>query len=189
MKARIEKKLSKRLVELLPMYKNAWICEEGIDNYIIKPDDIDVPKTAKNMRRYYDGLIHVNNVYHLGGGLDYWGEANDTYTVFEGFVGRLGSIDWSGIFGWHPSNHEFSAYPLFPKKRLTGKQAIHIAKLLIAHGKAKNPNFKTPILHGVQCPKCNDTGSIKRKVRTSTGRKTIRQHCEECRMEETRSAA
>lgn len=98
---RIEKKLSQRLVEILPeWYRDAWKCEE-------------------------------TQVMCTGGGTDYWGEGMDAYTVYENFIGADGGgYEWSGIWGFYPEGHELEHYPLHDKKRLTGKRIIEIAKMI-----------------------------------------------------------
>ncbi len=66
MKARIEKKLSKRLVELYPaLYCSAWRDEE--------------PSALA-----YEQGSRVRHVLSVGGGVDYWGEGQDAYgTPFD----------------------------------------------------------------------------------------------------------
>ena len=104
MNKRINKKLSKRLSEILPNeYKDAWkMSRSDDDGYILK------------------------GTLCLGGGVDYWGEGQDHETIFECYSQQFG---WSGIFGFHPEGHPLSGYPLLDKKRFTGKRAIEIAKI------------------------------------------------------------
>jgi hypothetical protein len=90
MKARIEKKLSKRLVRLHPsLYRSAWI-------------DDDHSELA------YEQKSSVRHCPSVGGGTDYWGEGQDAYTVWA---------DWNSCWAWHglfkpfPEGHEFECYP------------------------------------------------------------------------------
>lgn len=91
MKARIEKKLSKRLVQLHPaLYRRAWI-------------DKDEPSELA-----YEQRTRVSHVLSIGGGTDYWGEGQDAHTVWA---------DWKSCWPWHgpfdsfPEGHEFECYP------------------------------------------------------------------------------
>lgn len=89
MNARIEKKLSKHLVELLPkVYKYAWK-EYGV-----------------NEQAYSEGN-RVKNCFCVGGGVDYWGEGEDAYTVWDDFksnymfIGNFPVRDINGFeFEW-----------------------------------------------------------------------------------------
>lgn len=62
---RLIKKLSKALA---PMYRDVWRCSDNEELYFF--GDIVRGTSAK-------GVLHV------GGGTDYWGEAEDAYTVLE----------------------------------------------------------------------------------------------------------
>lgn len=91
MKARIEKKLSKRLVEIAPsIFRSAWV-----DKY--EPSELA-----------YEQRTRVSHVWCVGGGTDYWGEGQDAYTVWE---------DWKSNWSRHgplesfPEGHEFGCYP------------------------------------------------------------------------------
>lgn len=82
MKARIEKKLSKRLVLLHPsLYGRAWI-------------DYDNSELA------YEQRTQVSHVPSVGGGTDWQGDGQDAYTVWS---------DWDRMWAWHGP---FEAYPL-----------------------------------------------------------------------------
>jgi len=107
MNPRIEKKLSKRLIQILPeMYRDAWKCDE-------------------------------THVMCVGGGTDYWGEGQDAYTVLEDFTGiNQGGYCWFGLWGFYPDGHRFERYPVPDKKKQTGKRIIEIAKI-IARRKAE----------------------------------------------------
>lgn len=90
MKARIEKKLSKRLVELLPsVYRKAWRDQE--------PTELA-----------YDQGSSVRHVLSVGGGVDYWGEGQDAYTVWEDWQMNW---CWHGPFETYPNGHRFEGYP------------------------------------------------------------------------------
>lgn len=68
MKARIDKKLSKRLVEITGLFKDAWIDEE--------PSELaDSQGTS------------VSHIWSVGGGVDYWGEGHrfEGYPNIDGF--------------------------------------------------------------------------------------------------------
>jgi hypothetical protein len=106
MKARIEKKLSKRLVEIAPvMFKNAWVDEE-------------VSSLA-----WYQGT-RVSHIISVGGGTDYWGEGCDAYTAWEWI--RL-NWEWIGPFEPHPEGHEFEGYPNVGGFKPTSRNLLKLA--------------------------------------------------------------
>lgn len=117
MKARIEKKLSKKLVQVAPsLFKEAWLCDSG------EPTEI----------AYEQGSC-VSGVYFLGGGLDYWGEGCDEYTVWE---------FWSDNFMWfgnrfkgYPEGHQFEGSPDIGNFKPTGKNLLNLARLIEADQK------------------------------------------------------
>lgn len=91
MKARIEKKLSKHLVQIAPsIFKGAWV-------------DKDEPSELA-----YEQGSRVSHVLSVGGGVDYWGEGEDAYTAWE-----LWQMNWSwhGDFKTYPEGHRFAHYP------------------------------------------------------------------------------
>jgi len=91
MKARIEKKLSRRLVEIAPsVLIGVWI-------------DKDEPSELAYKQR-----TRVSHVWSVGGGTDYWGEGQDAYTVW---VDWKSNWFWHGPFEAHPEGHEFEGYP------------------------------------------------------------------------------
>jgi hypothetical protein len=115
MKARIVKKLSKRIKELLPKdYEGSWINEE-----IMCEAWVD-----KNT---------INHCLMIGGELDCWGEGTDDYTILEHF--KTYHYDW-GIWGLYPEGHKWEGLPLGdPKKRrVTGKFIIEVAKIISIGG-------------------------------------------------------
>ena len=91
MKARIEKKLSKKLVTIAPqLFNGAWV-------YSGEPSEL----------AYEQGSC-VSDIWHIGGGLDYWGEGQDAYTAWQWW---LDSFMWHGSFPLYPEGHEFEGYP------------------------------------------------------------------------------
>lgn len=112
MKARIEKKLSKKIAQILPkIYERAWL-------------NSDVTEKAWEQGSRVSGLMFV------GGGVDYWGEGEDSYTVLEDFASHY---DWhSPIYIPFPIGHEFEGMPMFDSNRLTGKYLIECARRIAA---------------------------------------------------------
>lgn len=97
MKRRIEKKLSKRIAQILPdHYSHSWKCE-------------------------YTQMICV------GGEVNYWGEGQDEYSVYEEF--RM-NYPWFALWGFYPEGHRFEHYPVHDKKRATGKRLIEVANII-----------------------------------------------------------
>lgn len=91
MKARIEKKLSKRLVQIAPtMFRFAWI-------------DKDEPSVLA-----YEQGSRVSHILSVGGGVDYWGECEDAHTVWE--LWRMNWM-WHGPFESYPEGHKHEFYP------------------------------------------------------------------------------
>lgn len=91
MKARIEKKLSKRLVQIAPeIFKGAWV-------YYGEPSDLA-----------YDQGTRVSHVMHIGGEPDYWGELSDVYTCWEWWKSNW---YWHGNFKPYPSGHRHEFFP------------------------------------------------------------------------------
>ena len=90
MKARIEKKLSKRLVQLFPsIYRSAWVDDDRLE-------------------LAYEQKTSVSHCWSVGGGVDYWGECNEAYTVWSDW---RNSWPWHGPFDAFPEGHEFECYP------------------------------------------------------------------------------
>ena len=94
MKARIEKKLSKKAVEIAPnIFRGdwcAWICSDETTELAYKQGSC------------------VSNVYYIGGGVDYWGEGEDAYTVWEWVCSNWFYL---GGFPPYPEGHEFAYHP------------------------------------------------------------------------------
>lgn len=94
MKARIEKKLSKRLLALAPTaFKDSWV-------------DTEVFELA------WEQGTSVSHIPMTGGEPDYYGEATDAYTLWE-----FWSSQWCWLLAL-PSLPEDSEYPGYPD--LTG---------------------------------------------------------------------
>ena len=90
MKARIEKKLCGRLVQMAPViFKDAWVDKE------------EPSKLA-----YEQGSM-VSHILSVGGGLDYWGEGQDVYTAWE--LWRMNWM-WYGPFE-QCSDGDYGNYP------------------------------------------------------------------------------
>ncbi|MDI5830657.1 hypothetical protein [Shewanella xiamenensis] len=133
MKPRIEKKLSKKLAAILKNVrgftpKDVWIDKE----YSNEACDIHWTYnnqnglTSKQKRENWQRTgVRVNNMPSVGGGLDYWGEAYDVYSVLESAIGVLKWVMFpcdefdidTGKGGWPIVN-----------VRLTGKKVIDLAK-------------------------------------------------------------
>jgi hypothetical protein len=91
MKARIEKKLSKRLVKIAPnQFADAWI------------DDTDISELS------YEQGVRIGRIYSMGGGTDYWGEGQDAFTAWEWLKNNW---EWCGDFPVYPEGHRFEGYP------------------------------------------------------------------------------
>ena len=91
MKARIEKKLSKRLVEIAPsIFSSAWLDNE-------EPSGLAYAQGSR-----------VSNIWSVGGGVDYSGEGEDWYTAWS---------HWKSNFEWHidckvfPEGDRFAGLP------------------------------------------------------------------------------
>jgi len=110
MKARIEKKLCKKLVQLAPkIFNDAWI-------------DKDVSEKAIRQGS------SVSHVYSVGGGIDYWGEGEDEYTALE--LMKMNWM-WFGDFDVHEEGHKFEGYPDTGNFKPTSRNLLRIAS---AHG-------------------------------------------------------
>lgn len=120
MKARIEKKICKKLAQILPpeFYRDAWT-------------DSEVTEKALDQGSRVSGLLCV------GGGVDYWGEGQDEYTVLEDFKNHY---DWHPpIYNPYPDGHQFERLPMPSKKRLTGYYLIKCAKKIAKNKQQTKP--------------------------------------------------
>lgn len=90
MNPRIEKKLSKRLVQIYPsLYRSAWI-------------DDDHSELA------YEQNSNVRHCPSVGGGTDYWGDGCEAYTVWVCWKDHW---SWHGPFEEYPHDHKHARYP------------------------------------------------------------------------------
>lgn len=93
MKARIEKKLSKRLIEIAPsLFPGAWL------------DSEDLSELA------YSQGTRVSHVWHVGGEPDYWGEGSDWGPLWSAFS-RTDCWPWVGDFPVFPPGHRHAGCP------------------------------------------------------------------------------
>jgi len=143
---RIIKKLSKRIVEILPKtYKHAWV--DGEHDYWQphwKNDQSDGKLTKKQIRENRVSRSRVNHVFSVGGELDYWGEGQDYYSVYRDFAANH---DWFGVFGFRDiyldsDNSVLGGYPNRDSKRMTGNRLIQIAKAIAGNGEK---SFEMPV--------------------------------------------
>ena len=109
MKARVEKKLSKRLVELAPKtFKSAWVDFGG------EPSELA-----------YEQGSSVSGLYNVGGGVDYWGEGQDSYTTWQWW---LDNFMWVGPFKSFTEWHEFEGFPDITGFKLTTRNLLKLAE-------------------------------------------------------------
>lgn len=91
MNARIEKKLSKRLAKCCPnLFKGAWVLK------------FEVSELAEELNS------KITHCYHVGGGVDYWGEGLDAFSVWQHWLNQW---PWMGDFPYYPQGHELEHYP------------------------------------------------------------------------------
>ena len=107
MNPRIEKKLSKRLVQLYPsLYGRAWI-------------DSDHSELA------YDENSNVRHCPSVGGEYDsYSGDSNESYTVWDSW---LQMWPWHGPFEEYPHDHKFAMYPNTEGFKPTTRNLLRLA--------------------------------------------------------------
>lgn len=110
MKPRIEKKLSKRLLQLAPsIFSGAWVDREVMDSA-------------------WDCGVSVSHCYSVGGGLDYWGEGQDAYTIWAAWTGcGMRGWEWYGQFESYPEGHEFFGYPDTKRFKPTTRNLLKLA--------------------------------------------------------------
>lgn len=107
MKARIAKKLSKKLAEANPkLFNGAWI-------------DPDVMELAWGQGSRVSGCLSV------GGHVNCWGEGTDHYTVLEQM--KL-DYRWLGDFPEYPDGGELSGYPDTRGFKSNGRNLLKIAR-------------------------------------------------------------
>ncbi|WP_285409263.1 hypothetical protein [Pseudomonas sp. FR229a] len=106
MKARIEKKLSKRLVELHPsLYRKAWRDDE-------------------HSELAYEQRSSVRHCLSVGGGTDYWGDGLEAYTVWADWRNNWA---WHGSFEAYPDGHNLEGYPDTGRFRPTTRNLLKLA--------------------------------------------------------------
>lgn len=106
MKARVEKKLCKRLVQIAPTLFNChWVDEE--------PSPL----------AYQQGT-RVSHIPSIGGEADYWGEGTDYYNVWDWW--RINWM-WHGYFKTHPGGHTHEGYPDTDGFRPTTRNLLRLA--------------------------------------------------------------
>lgn len=110
MKARIEKKLSKRLATIAPsLFRDAWIDRD-------------------KMPEAWDQGVRVSHCYCIGGGVDYWGEGQDSYSLWEAWTGHsYWAWPWHGDFPSYPEDHELHGYPDTGQFRPTTRNLLKLA--------------------------------------------------------------
>lgn len=106
MKARIEKKLSKRLVQIAPTLFKGWWVEDERAGLAWKQGSC------------------VSHVPMVGGEVDYWGEGQDAYTVWADW---LYNYYWSDRFSSYPVGHKFEGYPDTTGFKPTTKNLLRLA--------------------------------------------------------------
>ena len=107
MKARIEKKLSKKLVQLAPsVFKGAWVDSS-------EPSDLA-----------YKQRTSVSHVWSVGGGTDDFGDGMDAYTAWALWMSNW---MWHGDFQSHPAGHQHHGYPDVSGFRVTTRNLLKLA--------------------------------------------------------------
>jgi hypothetical protein len=107
MKARIEKKLSKKIALLAPdEFEGAWI-DKG-------PSELA-----------YEQQSRVKNLLRMGGGTDYWGEGEGDYSAWDWFKQGW---HWYGHFKPYPEGHRFAGNPNTKGFKPTTINLIKLAK-------------------------------------------------------------
>jgi hypothetical protein len=130
MKPRTEKKLSKKLARILRNVrgftdKDVWIDSE-LELYTRHYNWRNEGRlTSKQKRQNYERRVRVNHMPSVGGGVDYWGEGEDHYSVFYAATEML---CWE-MFECEPVNLDdlSGGYPKITMK-LTGKNVIALAR-------------------------------------------------------------
>ena len=109
MKARIHKKLCKKITEMLPRYYHeAWM-------------DSEVMEESRSQGS------RVSNQYRVGGELDYWGEGTDDRSVFYDFINHVDLFCYG--YPEYPQGHRFEGMPdISSRSKMTGKLAIEHAR-------------------------------------------------------------
>lgn len=107
MKARIQKKLCKRLLEIAPShYDDAWL-DKG------EPSDLA-----------YEQSTRVSHIWSVGGGVDSFGEGCEVYTVWDDWKQNW---CWHGPFEAYPEGHKLEGYPNTDGFRVTTVNLLKLA--------------------------------------------------------------
>jgi hypothetical protein len=107
MKARIEKKLSKRLALTAPsLFRGVWVDKD-------EPSDLA-----------YEQRSRVSHVWSVGGGTDYWGEGQDAYTLWADWKTNW---PWHGDFEEYPHEHPLAHYPNTQQFKSTTRNLLRLA--------------------------------------------------------------
>jgi hypothetical protein len=116
MKARIEKKVCKRLVQVSPkLFEDAW-----------KEASSEITELAHKQGS------RVSGIYLIGGGLDYWGEGTDAETPLQFMRSHF---HWIGKFPNYPEGHKFSNHPDTQGFKPTTRNLINLARKYCAQPK------------------------------------------------------
>ena len=110
MKARIIKKLSKKLKVMLPKeYFKSWV-------------NTDV------MEQSWEQGSKISHCFNIGGELDEWGEGTDHYTVIHDF--KYNFLEWQGLWGFYDEASRWEDMPKGAPYRLTGQKLISLARVI-----------------------------------------------------------
>ena len=113
MKARIIKKLSKKINAILPKYySDSWL-----DKY------------SPVMTEAYEQGSRVKNCLRIGGDCDEWGEATDDHNVYENFIMHVEPFAYP--YPVYPDGHRWEGLPItYSGNNMKGKLAIEHARLI-----------------------------------------------------------
>ena len=108
MKARIIKKLSKKIKSILPKeYERVWVNDEV-------------------MEESWSQGSKVSHCHMIGGECDEWGEGTDYYSVLHDF--KYNFLEWQGLWGFYDETSRWEDMPKPAPYRLTGKKLIELTK-------------------------------------------------------------
>lgn len=106
MNARIEKKLSKRLLAVAPvLFREAWVLEE--------PSELACEQGSS-----------ISHALHIGGGTDYWGDGMDSHSLWSWWERNW---MWFGQFQPYPEGHEREHFPNTEGFMPTTKNLLRLA--------------------------------------------------------------
>jgi hypothetical protein len=131
MKPRIEKKLSKKLHAILGnKLGKVWIDDEKEwhEPHWRCRVDHRPPLTGKEKRQNWETKVRVSHIPSIGGGLDYWGEGEDWYSVLysarEWLLWQVGEQ----VMRTDENGDEWPDWPRL-KARMTGAWVIKHARI------------------------------------------------------------